>query len=773
MNYERLIQNILTREGFESHFQGQFLEQIPASTLKVAVLATNEYEGFSKNGGIGSYYTTLSQQLKEEGWYVILLLCQSNDTFGGTSYPPVLEHVFSTHELDQVLALQPIHQELLEQAQRDPVGQWFDYESLCCLFFTQAIVEHCKDAVVYVEFPVIWGFGYRTIQAKRCGVLGTSCLVGVTSHGGFEWLRETNGRYLDDNPRWLWQAYHYEQLSYENADITFFPSHFLRSKVESYGWNTERAYHQPYFIPHLNVESEPKDHPILSELQPTWDTNKIPVVFFGRLEERKGLCIFVEAVQALEPAIANQIQLLFLGKSVWLQSPALKHLQSHQYIAETFGEQIPYRILTDLSSHDALQLIHSLVHPIVCLTSLQENFPNTALEIGQLPFRLVVSDTGGFRETLGLVERCSGVEWFSPGDAHALAHALTKTIADNVEPPERLNSQSRDHINQRLLEQRLEFMSEAFLEGAPKEPKTPSVTVGVTCLYQDQPLLDCLESLANQSYQNFDVVVLYPDVDHASVPECISAAQSQHPNYQFIGFTDNLTLGRVHNLLLEKASGEFILPFSANHIALPFMVEQFANAANEANASVVLSPQVHLKDGHLQVVNLMDGPLLKILEFSYSLDVCALLSTAWLQEMRYAEIRDIKAVNWQVVAAAIATGQEIAYYPYPLYLAGEHPESIIHPSTVSKERYYLQHYLSKIDRSQWTQRQLHLLLTGVEQLAQTESQAYARIWALEQERDLHQSQTQTWMSRSQAWMQTAQQLQEEISTKLASGAEST
>jgi hypothetical protein len=163
-------------------------------------------------------------------------------------------------------------------------------------------------------------------------------------------------------------------------------------------------------------------------------------------------------------------------------------------------------------------------------------------------------------------------------------------------------------------------------------------------------------------------------------------------------------------------------------------------------------------DKDLEVINSNDGSLLKLLEFNQSQDLCALFAVELLREFRYSEIRDLLALNWHILAAAIATGKEIAYYPYPLYLSDSHSAFLINPANFPKERYYLRQYLSQIEVSRWTQRQLNLLLTCVEQLWQSETQKQSQMWQLEQDRNRYQALA----SQSQAWMQTALETQDEL-----------
>jgi O-antigen biosynthesis protein len=756
-----LVSSILSPNNSELCFQPQFLEKLNTSVQKVAILATSEFEGFSKNGGIGTYYTALGQKLAADGWSVILLLCHSKAEFRGKSQLPTLQHVFSSGEVENVLDLQPIHRAILSKSQEHAIGRWFDCESFCCLFFIQAIVASFPEAVVYVEFPAIWGFGYRTIQAKKSGIVGNSCLIGVTDHGGFEWLRETNSRYAVDCPSWFWQADHYEEYSYGNADLTCFPSYFLKSKVESYGWKTSHAVHLPYFIPTLdlpaldehegNLNNKPARMPV--ELK----SEQIPLVFFGRLEERKGLCTFVETLQLLEPDLVKKIHIIFLGKIVQLESTQLKGLDSQQYLDRALKGKFSYRILPDLSSLEAIELVNQLPTPIVCLCSLQENFPNTALEMGQLTVSLVVSDTGGFQETLNLISRTDGVRWFEPGDARSLAGTISEAISACPETPIAPERTFLSQVNQKLLNQKLEYMSEAFIKSAPKEPQNPCVTIGITCFFDTKKNLDCLESLAGQTYQNLEVIVLYETLADESVLDVISLAKEQFPTYQFVESDINKSLGAAYNRLVELATGEYFLQFAGDRIALPMMVEKFVTAACESDAVAVVCPDMKL-DKDLEVINSNDGSLLKLLEFNQTQDLCALFAVDLLREFRYSEVRDLLALNWHILAAAIATGKEIAYYPYPLYLSDSHSAFVIDPAKFPKERYYLRQYLSQIEVSRWTQRQLNLLLTCVEQLWQSETQKQSQMWQLEQDRNRYQALA----SQSQAWMQTALETQDEL-----------
>jgi O-antigen biosynthesis protein len=245
---------IISNKNFEISFRTEFANLFQqANPEKVALLVTCEYEGIFKNGGVGTYYRTLSDRLADDNWYVILLLFFADERFHGSSTFPALKHIFSTTEVAEVLNLQPIHLELLEEAESDI----FDLESFRACLFTQAIAASFKQAKVYVEFPEMMGIGYRTIQAKQAGLLHANCVTAVTMHSGHEWVFEANEKFEEDTPERLWHVCHYEQSSFENADLIFFPSHFLKHKVGSYGWETSQAKHMPYFVPLVSTDQSP------------------------------------------------------------------------------------------------------------------------------------------------------------------------------------------------------------------------------------------------------------------------------------------------------------------------------------------------------------------------------------------------------------------------------------------------------------------------------------------------------------------------------------
>ncbi|MEJ6485422.1 glycosyltransferase family 4 protein [Nostoc punctiforme UO1] len=480
MNQLTLL-NEISANNFALSFQPYFLGKLSQSIEPVVILVTPEYEGLFRNGGIGTYYATLSQKLAAQGAYIILILSQTQKEFHGESTLPHIRHIFSASEAQQVLELQSVHLAILSQFKQ---WDWVESESYKILFFIQAIAAHFTQSPIYVEFPDLCGLGYRTIQAKRSGLLGKNCTTAVTMHSGQEWLNEAHEKYIIEGGNWFRNVYNYEQYSFENADLAFFLSSFMAAKVKSYGWKTSHAVHLPYCFP--IVPPVDKNRPMLGKVSLNLKREQIPIVFFGRLEERKGLLTFIDAIQQLGKKISQQIHIIFLGKNVPLHSIKLQPQDSQQYIQQELGGKFDYTILSDLFSQEAITLVHELAPAIVCLTSPQENFPNSSLEMGQLPVSLVVSNTGGFRETLNWIDRSNGVRWFNPGNPQSLACEIANAITAYPETPILPLNAFLEQVNQWLFNQRIEYMNPAFFPTSPtrnpssNEDLSTSLLLGMT-----------------------------------------------------------------------------------------------------------------------------------------------------------------------------------------------------------------------------------------------------------------------------------------------------
>ncbi|MEB3308987.1 MAG: glycosyltransferase [Snowella sp.] len=471
-------------------------------------------------------------------------------------------------------------------------------------------------------------------------------------------------------------------------------------------------------------------------------SQKMPVIFFGRLEERKGLCTFVEAVQLLDPEIKSRVTILFLGKVVPLYSAELSHLNSQQYIERELGTHFSYEILSNLYSSQAIQYVQDLEYPVVCLTSPQENFPNSALEMGQLPVNLVVSDTGGFRETLQLVNRESGVYWFKPKDSHSLAQALSQALMNYFQTPPVCEQAALEQLNQRLLAQKLEYIQETFSQSSILEDSPSKITIALTHHNQGKYLIDCLSSIEAQTYNEVEVIVLDDASTDKYSQDMFEKAHTLFPNYQFIQLDSRLGLGAVFNHLIDLSTGDYFLLLDPNINLLPCALEKFAEAAGQSKATIVICPRKEIGAVD-RIVNFSGETLPTILKSDIYGQACALFSVPFLKKFRPTESKDIHTPIWEIIAATVATGKKIIYYPYPLYEYRVTFENTIPKGDpLPREQYSLRNYLAQIPPSDWSPRQIYMLITAIQQLQSQRQYSQSEVEELRSQISNLQSQLQ-------------------------------
>lgn len=380
---------------------------------KVAVLITQEFEPLTKNGGVGTYFKELATQFKKNNWQVILV-------FAG---PKTQSESHNLKHIDKVYCCESQKEKgnystscqyTFEDNPSDPY-QGKSYKCFCIL---KKIEKENRDCLIYAEFHEMCGLPYYSVQAKKTGNFKKQTILATTIHSGHEWIFTLNRSIFNYQARPFLRIATREENSFRNADLKIYPSNSLRKILVKWGWNLNGAVRLPYFIPHIkkiNYLREP--------------VSGIPIIiFFGRIEERKGIVEFISAINLVSKQ-HKRINLIFFGKSVILHEQCNSPLTSKEYCETNLASNVKWKIHDGLSSEEAIKKIQDIQNKIICLASPEDNFPNTALEAGQIDCPLVVSDNIGHREALKHVERKDGVLWFQPGNCEDLSKQITKALA--------------------------------------------------------------------------------------------------------------------------------------------------------------------------------------------------------------------------------------------------------------------------------------------------------------------------------------------------------
>lgn len=365
------------------------------SVLKVCVV-TSEILGPVKNGGIGTATSALIDNLSANGHAVTILY-----TLVQRRQPQCAErswgHWVSKHaERGITLTYIPHDGDYREWLQKS----WL---------VKQHLASHDYDAVYFNEHH---GSGYYSLAAKRAGlkpfVDRVHCVI---THGSIEWVFNTNDQRLA-RPADL-QMIGVERRSVEWADVVIGPSQYLLREYQSYGWSLPRhTYRQPYAFP-ISSRKQARGKSAVKEL-----------VFFGRLETRKGLWLFCEALDRMGSALRG-LKVTFMGRPSDVSgfpSPVFIMSRAEKWPCEV-------NLLLDYSQEQALEYL-SKRGRLAVMPSLADNSPCVVYECMQQQIPFVATCGSGADE---LVHADCWPRMMCEPNAISLAERLGAVIADGAE----------------------------------------------------------------------------------------------------------------------------------------------------------------------------------------------------------------------------------------------------------------------------------------------------------------------------------------------------
>ena len=337
-------------------------------------VVSNEILGLHKNGGIGTSMTGLAETLAAAGMEVTVLYTRT---------------VWDPHELERWHAwyaerrieLATLRLEDLASVTGPLRAHGFEVPFLVHRY----LAAHSFDVV---HFNDCCGDGSLSLAAKRLGVAFGASLLVTALHSPSQWVLENN----QVAPTSLvLAAYNYaERLSVRCTDVLWSPSRYLLDWARSRGFAVpEQAFVQQYSIPSLppgGGSARP-----FGRIAPPRE-----IVFFARLEERKGLALFCNAVQSLaEELAARDVSVTFLGSPQTCGGmPALDYIARR---ASTWP--VPVRTVTDLGQPEALEYLLQ-GERLAVMPSPVDNSPCTVYEALALGIPFLATRSGGIPELI-------------------------------------------------------------------------------------------------------------------------------------------------------------------------------------------------------------------------------------------------------------------------------------------------------------------------------------------------------------------------------------
>ena len=531
----------------------------PSGPPKRICIATPDILGPIKNGGIGTAFHHLARLLA--AWRHEVVIAYVNDNAADAAQMAEARALYARHGV----AFEPIVPRPAAESAlaRVPAPAWTLLDWLRAR-------ERPFDIV---HVPDWHGLGYGALLAKSLGLAFGATHFVVTGHSPSLWATEGSRQLVHTEAELGWVFM--ERRSVELADT------FISVSAHLIEWMRDAGYALParaFIWP--NSFPLPDPSPAGAAAAAARDGAPLEeVVFFGRLEPRKGLLLFIDAVDRLVRRGRAPARVTFLGaRSPRIDGPGLIRRAARQWPAEV-------RTITDA---DAPTAVAHLAQPgrLAVIPSLQENCSMAVLECLQAGIPFVAADSGGTPELI------------DPDDhARALVApdyiALGDRLAELDAAPLRAVRPRRGFDCVLDVWQRWHAQTAPFAGGAERfaararsaSAATPPVTV--CFVHHERPALIRMaaESVLAQDYPNFDAVLVD---DGSESPAALAALEEVEADFAARGWRvvrqENRYVGAARNTAARAARGEWLLFLDDDNVLFPDAISRLVRAARFVGA---------------------------------------------------------------------------------------------------------------------------------------------------------------------------------------------
>jgi GT2 family glycosyltransferase len=305
------------------------------------------------------------------------------------------------------------------------------------------------------------------------------------------------------------------------------------------------------------------------------------MVFFGRLEERKGLRVLFEALSLARDSLGGLRRVTLLGRDTIdsSSSASLSHLASASFENLGLDNSVELSLLTNYSRSQAIDYL-SQSGRITVIPSLVDNSPNTVLECLAAGVRFIVADTGGAPE---LIRAEDHDILFKPTASH-LARKLTAVLERGFLKTSR-PSASVGNSQANWLGLHLWMLKTATAALPQTEPL--DITICITHFERPALLRQLLDSIQKQNYSQSKIsVVLVDDGSSAVYHAELAAIEDQYfrmsPCWTLVR-TANVYLGEARNTAVHHALTPWLLFMDDDDVLKPSALRDLSEAAQRSS----------------------------------------------------------------------------------------------------------------------------------------------------------------------------------------------
>jgi glycosyltransferase involved in cell wall biosynthesis len=546
---------------------------------------------------------------------------------------------------------------------------WPNLEALRSAYY---VLEFLKRQKTYdfIFFQDYLGHGLRALQYKVCGLglLDTTCVV--TLHSSQRWIREG----MECVPHTKEEAMldFLEQESARLADYTIAPS----------GHMAEWAYEN------MKLPVKPEKIPYCFECSPTTGVCKTfksfrHLIFFGRLETRKGLHLFLEALPALLDA--NLVErVTFLGKAAQVNGESSRVL-----IANLFSRysHVQSAILDIFSSDEAWRYIESQDDVLVVAPSIFDNLPLAVIElyVRRVPF--VTTAIGGIPEIVGHNPKMM---------CEATGSSLGKTLREILVRQELTIDYRSGYSPDSAAGCNLAFLDNGVVRAEPESVEdSRAIAISIIIPHYNCPnlLRRALSSIEKQEGAPTFEVIICDDGSDVELLEQYRSLKLEFGQFQFLEMAQNKGPSAARNFAVKQANGDLLLFFDADNEAKSHMVRTFYEAllSSRYDCLTCFNDTVYAEEGNwieslaatpsTQLYNPLGAALEAGIMLNVFGDTCSIVKKSVYGQLGGFK-EDCSVEDWVFFATLELSGFSLGTIPESLFYYQLHQGGNFHSSTL-------------------------------------------------------------------------------------------
>lgn len=224
-------------------------------------------------------------------------------------------------------------------------------------------------------------------------------------------------------------------------------------------------------------------------------------------------------------------------------------------------------------------------------------------------------------------------------------------------------------------DERLGLEADSPVRVTPSSAPQPVVSIVVPHYNLGAFLPATLESLVRQTYASLDVIVIDDGSTDPVSREVFSSLRLRYPQFRF-ETQANQGIGATRNRGLALARGEFFLPFDADNVAEPELVERLVRALQRQPETAALSCYFHAFDSDanlaarraLYAVRPTGGPFVLGATQNIYGDACSLYRTEPLRKLGgFGVERGTSFEDWELFVRLVGAGLRVDVVPEVLF----------------------------------------------------------------------------------------------------------